>query len=202
MRNVHVFNIGIICIHGEELLRQLAFHQKHKRSHNGTNVRHICEIGVRTRWDLRSENNWLGTLFMDVFIFGWWWTSHQSHAHTGLRILRFCIMSWKGEREPKVKHCMGRQIEVVQKFTKIQSFGQNWWWANGIRIVRSSVVSMELKLYEWFLPMNTDACNVEECLSLSFVASVEDWFCFYRTWSFTLCKNDLDSNDMSDSASV
>ena len=25
----------------------------------------------------------------------------------GLRILRFCILSWKGEREPKVKHCMG-----------------------------------------------------------------------------------------------
>ena len=34
-------------------------------------------------------------------------------------------MTWKGEREPKVKHCMGRQIEVAQKFTRIQSFGQN-----------------------------------------------------------------------------
>ena len=30
MENVHVFNIAIICIHGEELLRQLAFHQEHK----------------------------------------------------------------------------------------------------------------------------------------------------------------------------
>ena len=29
---------------------------------------------------------------------------------------------------------MGRQIDVVQKFTRIQSFGQNWWWANGIRV--------------------------------------------------------------------
>ena len=29
----------------EELLRQLAFHQEYKRSHNETNVRHICEIG-------------------------------------------------------------------------------------------------------------------------------------------------------------
>ena len=37
MVNVHVFNIGIICIHGKELLRQLAFH--YKRSHNETNVR-------------------------------------------------------------------------------------------------------------------------------------------------------------------
>ena len=32
--NVHVVNIGIICIHGKELLGQLAFHQEYKRSHN------------------------------------------------------------------------------------------------------------------------------------------------------------------------
>ena len=43
-------------------------------------------------------------------------------------------MPWKDEREPKVKHCMGGKIDVVQKFTRIQSFGQNWWWANGIRV--------------------------------------------------------------------
>ena len=30
-----------ICIHGEELLRQFAFHQKYRRSHNKTDVRHI-----------------------------------------------------------------------------------------------------------------------------------------------------------------
>ena len=71
---------------------------------------------------------------MEVFIFGWWWTSHQSLAHKGLRILRFCIVPWKDEREPTIKLCMGRQIDVVQKFTRIQSFGQNWWWANEIRV--------------------------------------------------------------------
>ena len=30
MVNVHVFNIGIICIHGKELLRQMALHQEYK----------------------------------------------------------------------------------------------------------------------------------------------------------------------------
>ena len=29
---------------------------------------------------------------------------------------------------------MGRQKNVVQKFTRIQSFGKNWWWAYGIRV--------------------------------------------------------------------
>ena len=28
----------------------------------------------------------------------------------GLRIFRFCVMSWKGEREPKVKHCMRSKV--------------------------------------------------------------------------------------------
>ena len=34
---------GIICIHGKELLRQLAFHQEYKRSHNETYVRQSME---------------------------------------------------------------------------------------------------------------------------------------------------------------
>ena len=58
--------------------------------------------------------------------------------------------------------------------------------------------------------MNTDASNVQdnnihhiqECLLLSCVASFEDWFNIFRTRSFTLCKNDQDFNDMSDSAMV
>ena len=37
--------------------------------------------------------------------------------------------------------------------------------------------------------------------SLSSAQSIEDCFCFFRAWSFTLCKNDLDRNDKSDSVS-
>ena len=40
-----------------------------------------------------------------------------------------------------------------------------------------------------------------DCVSLSFVASTENCFCLLRTWSFTLCKNDLDPNDNSVSSS-
>ena len=43
---------------------------------------------------------------------------------------------------------------------------------------------------------------IKECLLLSCVASFEDWSSIFRTRSFTLCKNDLDFNDMSDSATV
>ena len=34
-----------------------------------------------------------------------------SHAKV-LCILRFCVMSWKGESEPNIKYCLGRKIEL------------------------------------------------------------------------------------------
>ena len=51
--------------------------------------------------DLRFGDNWLGRLFMEVFVFNWWWTSHQSWAHKGLRLFIFCIVSWQDTREPQ-----------------------------------------------------------------------------------------------------
>ena len=49
LENVHDCNNGISGIHGEELAEQLSFHCEHCRSHTEANVRHICEISVRTR---------------------------------------------------------------------------------------------------------------------------------------------------------
>ena len=56
------------------------------------------------------------------------------NARKGLRIFRFCIMPWKDEWEPTIKFCLGRQVDVDQKFVGIQSFGHKWWWASGIRV--------------------------------------------------------------------
>ena len=78
VEKVSVFNIATICVDGEELLRQ-AFHQKYRRSHNETDVRHIWQIGTRPiRWDLWTENNKFGKLFREIFVFDWWCTSHPS----------------------------------------------------------------------------------------------------------------------------
>ena len=73
------------------------------------------------------------------------------------------------------------------------------------------VFLMELKFSECFFPMKTDACNSRRpkhsTYSRMFVAVLccifwEDWSNIFRTRSFTLCKNDLDSHDMSDSVTV
>ena len=36
---------------------------------------------------------------------------------------RFCVMPMKDESEPTINFCMGRQVDVVQKFITIQNFG-------------------------------------------------------------------------------
>ena len=59
-----------------------------------------AKLVVRTRWDLWSENNWVGKFFMEVFVFDWWWTSHQSSGHKGLRLFRFCIVLVRYTRNP------------------------------------------------------------------------------------------------------
>ena len=51
-----------------------------------------------------------------------------------IRLFGFCIVSWKDEREPSIKHGMGRKVDVVQNISGIQKLGHNWWWANGIRV--------------------------------------------------------------------
>ena len=60
-----------------------------------TNVRHIYEIGVCARWDLRIGNSWLGKSFMEIFVFDWWRKSHQSSTPEGLRLFGFCVVPWE-----------------------------------------------------------------------------------------------------------
>ena len=72
---------------------------------------------------------------MEVFIFDWQWTSHQSRVQKDLGILRFEILLWKDERESIIKLCKEKKlIDVIQKLIRIQNFGQNWWWINGNRV--------------------------------------------------------------------
>ena len=45
-----------------------------------------------------------------------------SHAKV-LRILRICVMPWKGAPESNIKYCLGGTVELVQEFITIQNFG-------------------------------------------------------------------------------
>ena len=56
-----------------------------------------------------------------------------SLLHTNIYVLSDSVVPWKDEREHRIKYFLGRQVDVVQQFTTIHSFGQSW-WANGIRV--------------------------------------------------------------------
>ena len=47
---------------------------------------------------------------MEIFVFYW------LSAHKGLRLFRFCTVSWKDTQEPPIKRCMGTKIGVVQEY--------------------------------------------------------------------------------------
>ena len=132
MENVHVCDIGSICIHGKELLGKLSFLKKKKISQWNK-----CSTCLRN-WQEQSDEicgvktiNWGDSSWKHFF--DWWRGSRQSLAREGLRIFRFCDMSWKGELESNTKYCLGGQLDVVQKFITLQNFGHNWRRANGIR---------------------------------------------------------------------
>ena len=69
--NVYGCNNGISDIHGKEFPKQSEFHCEYCRSHTEANVRHICEISVRTRGDLRFGDDWLGKTFMEISVMNW-----------------------------------------------------------------------------------------------------------------------------------
>ena len=90
--NVHGCNNGISGINGKEYQNNChSIMNTTDLTH--TNVRHIYEIGVRTRWDLRIGNNRLGESFMEILVVHWWRKSHQSSTHEGLRLpILYCVL--------------------------------------------------------------------------------------------------------------
>ena len=53
--------------------------------------------------------NWQEFLNGKYFIFGWWWRSHQSLAHKGVRISDSVLCLGKMNENP-ITYCMGRQM--------------------------------------------------------------------------------------------
>ena len=76
-----------------------------------------CEDSPWKQWSLVSDEEVISLSHAKVYVFS------DSVLCLG-----------KVNENPQSSYGMGRQIDVVQKFTRIHSFGQNWWWANGIRV--------------------------------------------------------------------
>ena len=119
MENVHVFYIASICIHGEELLRQLAFHQKYRKF----TMKQMFDMSKKLITEQSDEIYGMSTINWEKYLSLVGDAHVISLLHKKVHVFfRFCLVPWKDEREPTIKLCMGRQIDVVQKFIRIQNF--------------------------------------------------------------------------------
>ena len=119
--------VNVFCIHGKELLRKFTFHQKYReQSHFETNVRLTGKLiseqsdeiyGVKTIYWEDSSWKYLSLVGDEQLI---------SLLHTKVCVFSDSVLCLgKMSENPSIKYCLGGQVDVVQKFTRIQSFGQN-----------------------------------------------------------------------------
>ena len=84
----------------------------------------ICEqLMLEQSDEFYGVINWEDSPWKHLSLFG----DEQviSLLREGLRIFIFCVLLWKDERKPTIKYCLGRKVELVQKFIRIQNFGHN-----------------------------------------------------------------------------
>ena len=125
--NVYVFNIEIICIHGKnysEILHSI------KNTVNNLTLKQMFDISEKLI--VGQSDEFLEFLKSTGKIFhgnNYLWSMMNKSSVSRMQrftfFFRFCVISWKGESEPKIKCCLGNKIELVQRFTTIQNFGHN-----------------------------------------------------------------------------
>ena len=129
LEKVYVFNIGSICIHEKELLRQFTFRQKYReRSHFEADVRHVWKVDIgTTRWDFLSVSNQLGRFSMETVISGQWWRRHQCLA------LCYVLEKWFRTQHRILfgnSSCIGSKIhDNKEQWTQLR---ENRWNSGGI----------------------------------------------------------------------
>ena len=125
--NVYVFDITSICFHGKGILRKFTLHQN---TRNNLTMKQMFDISEKLISEQSDEVygvktiNWEDSSWKYLSLIG----DEQliSLLHTKVYVLSDSVLClFQDEREPSINYCMGRQIDVVQKFTRIQSFGQN-----------------------------------------------------------------------------
>ena len=121
-----VFYIASIYIHGEELLRQFTFHQNTE----DLTIKQMFDISKKLITEQSDEIygmstiNWEDSSWKYLSLVG----DEQviSLLHRKVYVFSDSVLCLgKMNENPKSNVCIGIKIEMVQKFTRIQSSGQN-----------------------------------------------------------------------------
>ena len=127
MGNVCVFDITGINFHGKGILRK-----KRSVENTGNNLTMKQMFDTSEKLIVGQSDEISGVNPINCGVSSWKQLSlvgdeeviSLSHAK-GSRIFRFCVMPWRDEPEPRIKYCLGRQVDVVQEFITMQNFGHN-----------------------------------------------------------------------------
>ena len=133
--NVYVFYSGSICIHVKELLRQFTFHQKYRENLTLNNIFEISEqliVGQSDEIFGVSPMKWEDSPWKQLSLVNDEEVISLSHAK--VYVLSDSVLCL-GKVNPKpTSFCLGRKIELFQKFIRIQNLGHNGRRADGILV--------------------------------------------------------------------
>ena len=122
--NVHVFDVGSICIHGKELLRKFTFHQKHMEKLTLKQMFEISEkLIVEQSGEIFavSQISWEDSLHKQLSLVNDEEVNSLSHAK--VYVFSYSVLCLgKVNQNPTFKYCLGR---LVQRFTTTPNFGHN-----------------------------------------------------------------------------
>ena len=104
----------------------------------------------------------------------WWLVHHQSKTNTSMKSVPSWLCSFHRSRLI-VRLSISQICRTSVSLWHLLYF---WWNANCLSN-SSPWVQMLAMLKTWTF-------TITECLSLSFVAYFEDWFCLFHTWSFRM----------------
>ena len=106
---------------------------------------------------------------MEVFVSGCWWTCHQSLAHEKVRVFSDSVLSFGKTNKNPESNTVWEQIDVIQEFITIQSFGllmvSQWKSSGRIHHIASpqsprSIVKIERKTRK-ILQEGLSSCDVQ-----------------------------------------
>ena len=75
----------------------------------------------------------LGKTLMEISVINWWRNSHQSSTRESLRLLWFCVVSWKDPSTSKCQRILEGKDRMDHIFSKLHRIWWNQWRADWIR---------------------------------------------------------------------
>ena len=97
-----------------------------------------CSTSQKNWWANRKRlTMWTNSLeksFMETTVTDWWRNRYQSSTRKSLRLLRFCVVSWKGSFTSGIQRSLEEKDWMDHNWQKLQRLWRNQWRADWIRV--------------------------------------------------------------------